>query len=103
MPRAGVPRASLLRLYQKVENTFHSDSWDQKDDSSEDKNEMALTVMNELNELALKSLDTRKDFSKIFIADTGASGYMIGSTRGMTNLRKYNDSVVHQYIMVFQM
>ena len=69
------------------------DSWDLKDDTSA-KSEMALTVMNELNELALRSVDTRREFSQIFIADTGASGHMSGSTEGMTNLRKCNDSVV---------
>ena len=61
---------------------------------SDEESEVALTVMNELNELALRSVDTRKEFSQIFIADTGASGHMSGSTEGMTNLRKCEDSIV---------
>ena len=50
--------------------------------------------MNELNELALRSVDAGGEFSQIFIADTGASGHMSGSTEGMRNLRKCEDSVI---------
>ena len=60
----------------------------------DNKSKIALTVVEELDELALRSVDTRREFSQIFIADTGASGHMSGSTEGMTNLRKCNDSVV---------
>ena len=66
------------------------DSEEDEDDNSE----VALTVVDELDELALRSVDTRREFSQIFIADTGASGHMSGSTEGMTNLRKCNDSVL---------
>ena len=63
-------------------------------EDSDDDSEVALTMVEELNELALRSVDTRREFSQIFIADTGASGHMSGTTDGMTNLRKCNDSVV---------
>ena len=56
--------------------------------------EVALTVVDDLDELAMRSVDKRREFSQIFIADTGTSGHMSGSTKGMTNLRKCNDSVV---------
>ena len=71
-------------------NDHLPDDVNQNDDDSE----VALTVIDELSELALRSMDRRKEFSQIFIADTGASGHMSGSTEGMTNLRKCNDSVV---------
>ena len=70
---------------------------DQEVNSEDDEDynsDVALTVVDELDELALRSVDTRKEFSQIFIADTGASGHMSGSTEGMTNLRKCNDNVV---------
>ena len=73
------------------------DEWVMVQDSEEDddnNSEVALTVVDELDELALRSIDTRREFSQIFIADTGASGHMSGTTEGMTNLRKCNDNVV---------
>ena len=50
--------------------------------------------MNDLDELALRSVEARREFSKIFIADSGASGHMSGSTEGMTNLRKCDENIV---------
>ena len=64
------------------------------EDDEDNNSDVALTVVDELDELALRSVDTRREFSQIFIADTGASGHMSGSTEGMTNLRKCNDNVV---------
>ena len=69
-------------------------SWDRASVSDDEESDTAFTVINELNDLALRSVDTRREFSQIFIADTGASGHMSGSTEGMSNLRKCEDSVV---------
>ena len=59
----------------------------------EDEDEVALTVLDELDDLALRSMDTRREVSEIFIADTGASGHMSWTTDGMTNLRKCEDKI----------
>ena len=53
---------------------------DKKKDVGDDESKVGLTVMSELDDLALRSIDTRREFSQIFIADTGASGHMSGST-----------------------
>ena len=42
----------------------------------------------------VRDVDAGGEFSQIFIADTGASGHMSGSTEGMRNLRKCEDSVI---------
>ena len=49
-----------------------------KSEDEDNNSEVALTVVEELDDLALRSVDTRREFSQIFIADTGASGHMSG-------------------------
>ena len=90
-PSSGAHSTYGIKIMIKTMINDHlPDDVNQNDDDSE----VALTVIDELSELALRSMDRRKEFSQIFIADTGASGHMSGSTEGMTNLRKCNDSVV---------
>ena len=55
---------------------------------------MALTVIDELQDIVLRAVQQRKDFSDLFIADTGASGHMSGRLDGMSNLRDCDDDVI---------
>ena len=56
-------------MINEVEDNKSDASWD-KPSVSEDESEVALTMMNELDELALRSVDADGKFSQIFIADT---------------------------------
>ena len=58
---------------------------------------VALTVLDKLEDLALRGIDERNEGSKIFIADTGASAHMSWTTEGMTNLRKCDDIVQDRF------
>ena len=73
---------SCMLCDQEQEDEWVVVQGSEEDDDSNSK--IALTVVDELDELALRSIDTRREFSQIFIADTGASGHMSGSTEGMT-------------------
>ena len=54
-------------------------------------NGVALTIVDELDEIVLRSMDIKNQFSEIY---TGVSGHMRGSINRKKSLRKYDDNII---------